>query len=169
MQTAMRKLDTLWASLSRDDPDFGRAVQVRTLAALLALFSMMLPWVRLDGYTESMTGAELLAFAFTSPERGAMFRTVPLGAIALLLVPLAAAATAVYSFVKNVQGEHPIAANLALIFLPIVMLFFGQALTASDQPRLVWVSIPRPGIILMIACNAGLLAHSLHVESQGRR
>ena len=169
MQTAMRKLDNLWASLSRDDPNFSRVLQVRTLTALLALVSMMLPWVRLDGYTESMTGAELLAFAFTSPERGAMFRTVPLGAIALLLVPLTVAATAVYSFVKNIQGEFTVGPNLALIALPIVMLFLGQALTATDQPRLAWATLPKPGIILMVLCNVGLLAHSLHVESQSRR
>ena len=146
-----------------------RATQIRTIVALLALCSMFLPaWVRLDGYSSSMNGAELLAFTFTSPERGAMFRTALLGSVALLFIPLAVAVTAAYSFVKNIQGEFPIAANLALIALPIVMLFLAQTLTASDQPRLAWVTIPKPGIILMVLCNAGLLAHSLSAESQSR-
>ena len=169
MQVTRQKLSNLWDNLTKGDPDFDQVTQVRTLVALLALCSMFLPWVRLDGYSSSVNGAELLAFAFTSPERGAMFRIAPLGAAALLFVPLAVTATAVYNFVKNIQGKLTIGPNVALIMLPVLMLFLGQALTASDQPRLAGITIPNPGGILMILCNMGLLAHSLCTESQSMR
>ena len=44
---------------SLDDPNFDQATQVRTLVGLMALASMLLPWIRLDGYSETMNGAQI--------------------------------------------------------------------------------------------------------------
>ena len=42
---------------SLDDPNFDQAAQMRMLVGLMALASMLLPWIRLDGYSETMNGA----------------------------------------------------------------------------------------------------------------
>ena len=169
MKKAKENLARLWDKTNEGSPEFDRAAQVRTLVALMALCSMLLPWTRLDGYTNPMTGADLIAFAFTSPERGAMFRLMPLGALALLFIPLVTTITAIYVFAKSVEGEHPVMANIMAITLPVVMLYLAQTLTGSDQPQLFWITIPKLGIITLILCNTALIGLTIIIGSQARR
>ena len=79
------KLKYRWQSLQR--PTLDQIALARVLVALIALAEMLLPWAKLDGYAETMSGAELMAFAFTSPERGSIFAVSKLGALSVLLAP----------------------------------------------------------------------------------
>ena len=164
---ALERVQEGWKKLTQDDPRFSAAAKARTLMALLALFSILLPWVRLDGYTQTMAGSELLAFAFTSPERAAMFRSAPLGAIALLLIPFVLALSSIYAFFKSLEGQHTLGASIMGAALPLIMLFLAQTLTATGSTRIIGVSIPNPGIITMVLCNVGLIIHSLYEGPRG--
>ena len=74
-------MQQLKSALRSNDPKFDDTARARTLAALAALISMFLPWVWLDGDNSALNGAELLAYAFTSPERRAMIQTSLLGSL----------------------------------------------------------------------------------------
>ena len=55
-----------------DQNEVTKTTQARAIVALIAIAGMFLPWVWLDGDTSPMNAAQLLAYAFTNPERGAM-------------------------------------------------------------------------------------------------
>ena len=72
----------------------------RDLIAVVSIVTMLLPWVYLDGSSSPMTGADLIAYTFTGPERGAMIRESFLGAASLFVIPLIVLVMAVTVFVK---------------------------------------------------------------------
>ena len=148
-------------ALRSGDPKFDDTARVRTLAALAALISMFLPWVWLDGDNSALNGAELLAYAFTGPERGAMIRTSILGSLGLLFIPLVVAVLAVYGFFKTIAGEYPLTTYAAAAALPILMLVMARSVTSSDQISITGIPLPEWGVVLMVACQAGLFIHGL--------
>ena len=92
---------------SLEEPNFDQATQVRTLVGLMALASMLLPWIRIDGYSETMNGAEMIAYAFTDPGRASIFGISKLGTLAILLVPIIALAAGAYGFFSWPRGITP--------------------------------------------------------------
>ena len=166
---ARKWLAELRQRLTREEPGFDHVTTARSIIALAALISILMPWAMLDGYSETMSGAELLAFAFTSAERGAMFRAAPLGAAALLLIPFVLTITASYNLLKNLEGERPMGASLLSLTLPALMLFLAQTLTASNQPQVFGITIPDAGITVMMVCNLGLTVHTLHEGTNGKQ
>ena len=46
-----RKLEMLKEGFESEDPNFSRIRQIRSAVGALTLAGMLLPWVRLDGYT----------------------------------------------------------------------------------------------------------------------
>ena len=150
------------------DPSFNNETMIRTLIAIGALASMFLPWAVLDGKDSSLRGSELLAYAFTSPERGAMFRTSFLGTMGLLFIPLTVTITSIIAFFKAVTKQASTAANLIGCLLPIIMIMVTGSITSSDRPDLLGVRIPEWGIAMMISCHAVLLVHGLIQENDRR-
>ena len=60
----------------------------RNLLAIAGIASMMLPWVYLDGAESSLSGAELIAYTFsTGTERWEMLKQSVPGALILFFVP----------------------------------------------------------------------------------
>ena len=98
--------------LKEEEAKFGRPLQVRTVIAMAALAGMLLPWLKLDGYGETMTAAELIAYAIADPERGTMFGVSKLGAMAVLFMPGITLAAVVYGFFKTINGQPSLAAYL---------------------------------------------------------
>ena len=148
-------------TLRSNDPEFDDTARARTLAALAALISMFLPWVWLDGDNSALNGAEFLAYAFTGPELGAMFRTSILGSLGLLFIPLVVVVLAVYGFFKTIAGEYPLTTYAAAAALPILMLVMARSVTSSDQPAIAGIPLPEWGVVLMVVCQAGLFIHGL--------
>ena len=151
-----------------EDPTFSNETMIRTLIAMGALASMFLPWAVLDGDDSSLSGSELLAYAFTSPERGAMFRTSFLGAVGLLFIPLTVMVATIIAFFNTVTRQASTAANLIGCLLPIIMIMVTGSITSSDQPDLLGVRIPEWGIAMMISCHTVLLVHGLIQENDQR-
>ena len=138
-----------------EDPTFSNENIIRTLIAMGALASMFLPWAVLDGDDSSLSGSELLAYAFTSPERGAMFRTSLLGAMGFLFIPLTVMVATIIAFFNTVTRQASTAANLIGCLLPIIMLMVTGSITSSDQPDLFGSKDPGVG-----HCHDDLLPRS---------
>ena len=70
----------------------------RNLLAIVAIASMMLPWVYLDGAESSLSGAELIAyFLATGTERWEMTKQSVPGAFSLFFVPAIVAGLSIYA------------------------------------------------------------------------
>ena len=133
----------------------------RNLIAIVAILSMLLPWVYLDGSRSPLSGAELIAYTFVGPERGAMARESFLGAAALFVVPLMVLIMAITVFVKTFQGQNPIALNVATGLLPALVVIFAGRITSSDHLTGGGLVFPGWGIILLLLCQASLTIQSL--------
>ena len=141
---------------SLDDPSFDTANQVRTLVGLIALAGMLLPWIRLDGYSETMNGAQMIAYAFTDLGRASIFGVSKLGALAILLVPTLALAANIYGFFRLMQGRHSLGSHLAGSLLPLGMVLLSSPLISSDGPAIAGFPIPGMGIFVTILAQGAL-------------
>ena len=133
----------------------------RNLISIVAILSMLLPWVYLDGSGSPLSGADLIEYTFFGPERGAMARESFLGAASLLVVPLVVLVMAVTVFAKTVRGHTSIAWNAAAGLLPLLIVIFAGRVTSSDHLLVGGFVIPGWGMILLFLCQVSLLAHSL--------
>ena len=160
-----RKIQNLRDKILTQDPNFSNETLTRSLIAMGALLSMLLPWAVLDGSKSSLSGAQLLEYAFTSPERGAMFSTSFLGTMGLLFIPLIVTIATVSSFFKAVTNKVSTTTNLLGCLLPIMMVMVTGSITSSDQPHLLGIRVPEWGILMMISCHVILLIHGLIQEN----
>ena len=134
----------------------------RNLLAIVAIASMMLPWVYLDGADSSLSGGELIAYWLaTGSERTDMFRENVLGAMALFLVPLAVAVLSVMVFWRIWKRQHPVKLSVAAGLLPLLIVLFSGSITSSDHLLAGRIVFPQAGIILMLLCQGALVVHSL--------
>ena len=157
-------MQRLKEKLGVNQPDIDNLTRVRALIALVGFLSMFLPWISLDGDNSALNGSELIAFAFTSPERQAMFGISIPGALGLFGVPVIMVGLTIFGFFKTINGEYPLVVNGVAVILPVVMLVLADPITSSDQFDLFGVILPKVGIILMILSHAALFIHGLYVE-----
>ena len=149
---------------SLDDPNFDQATQMRTLVGLMALASMLLPWIRLDGHSETMNGAQMIAYAFTDPGRASIFGISKLGTLAVLLVPILALAASAYGFFRLAQGHHSLASHLSGSLLPLGMVLLSSPISSSDGPAIAGFPIPGVGIFIMIVAQGALFIDGMLEE-----
>ena len=134
----------------------------RNLFAVVGIASMSLPWVYLDGFESSLSGAELIAYTFvTGDERWYILRQSFLAAMALFMVPLVVAGLSISVFVKTFKDQHSIKLNAGAGLLPLLIVLFSGSITSSDHLLGGSFVYPQAGILLMFLSQAGLAAHSL--------
>ena len=134
----------------------------RNLLAIVAIASMMLPWVYLDGLESSLSGAELIAYFFaTGTERWEMIKESVPGAFSLFFVPVVVAGLSIYVFAKIWRGQHPVKASAVAALLPLLIVLFAGSVTSSEHLIAGRLVFPQAGIILMLLCQGGLAVYSL--------
>ena len=144
-----------------ENPGIDRATLTRTMLILAALAGMLFPWLKLDGYPGAMTGADLVAYALTSPERASIFSVSKLATTAVLLVPTLSLAAAVYGFFRIIQEGRALGAHLAGAALPIIMVLLYGPIASSDGPALGAVTIPGAGVFVTMTAQAALFVEAL--------
>ena len=157
-------MQQLKEKLGINRPDIDNLTRIRSSVTLVGFFSMFLPWIALDGDNSALNGSELIAFAFTSPERSAMFGISIPGALSLFGVPVVMVGLTIFGFLKTINGEYPLVANGVAVILPMLMLVLAAPITSSDQFDLFGMITPKVGIVLMILSHAALFIHGLYVE-----
>ena len=134
----------------------------RNLLAIVAIASMMLPWVYLDGAESSLSGAELIAyFLATGTERWEMTKESVPGAFSLFFVPVVVAGLSVYVFAKTWRDRHPVKSNAVAALLPLLIVLFSGSVTSSEHLIAGRFVFPQAGIILMFLCQGGLAIYSM--------
>lgn len=156
--------------VQKNDPAFRGDPLLRSICALIPLGAFLLPWVHLDGSNDSLSGAQLLAFAFTSPERTFLFSTSALGTIALVFAPLALAVTSIASLFLTVSDKYMNAGHLVAGLLPLAMLALARPILSSDQALSYIGPLPIPAwpLLALIASNLALAAHGFAEQSKAR-
>ena len=142
---------------------------VRQTAALLPFAGLLLPWLTMDGDQGPMSGAELLAYALTSPERTTIFSTSILAGITLFATPIFTIALAAAAFIKILNNEYPLALSAATIILPLIMLASVQPVTSTAPKSVFGVIFPDWGLALAIIPHIALLAHGLWHKYYGQQ
>ena len=134
----------------------------RNVIAVAGIASMLLPWVYLDGSQSSLSGSELIAYAFvTGDERWDMVKQSAPGALALLVVPTVVAIISIVVFVRTFREQHSIGLNAAAGLLPALIVVFSGSIASSDHLIIGRFVFPEPGVILMFLCQGALAAHSI--------
>ena len=134
----------------------------RNLLAIVAIASMMLPWVYLDGAESSLSGAELIAyFLATGTERWEMTKQSVPGAFSLFFVPAIVAGLSIYAFAKIWRDQHPVKSSAVAALLPLLIVLFSGSVTSSEHLIAGRLVFPQVGIILMLLCQGGLAVYSL--------
>ena len=131
---------------------------------MVGFFSMFLPWISLDGDNSALNGSELIAFAFTSPERPAMFGISILGALGLFGIPVVMVGLTIFGFLKTINGEYPLVVHGVAVILPVLMLVLATPITSSDQFDMFGMVLPKLGLVVMILSHTGLFIHGLYME-----
>ena len=134
---------------------------LRAAATCLALFSFLFPWVTLDGSQSSITGANLIAMAFTSPEASLMLDVALLPSMVLFAVPVITAAVTFYIALRSLSHNYPFVPSSICLALTIVMVLTTGAITSSDTPQLLGIPLPGAGLFLFMVTHALLVGHSL--------
>ena len=135
--------------------------QMRAAVGLIALAGMLLPWIKLDGYSEAMNGGELIAYALTSPERASIFSASKLGATAVLLLPVLSLAANIYGFFRLMQGRHSLGAHLSGTLCPLGMVVLAGTVASSDGPSLLGITIPGIGVIVTMLAQGTLFIDAM--------
>lgn len=133
----------------------------RSLLALVALLSFLLPWITMDGNSSSTSGSSLAAHLFHGTDRGHMFSVSFTAAITLLTLPfLLLALTAVTTF-KTVWGHDAIGLNAAIIAVALLLLIGAKPLASTAHTTLGGITQPHWGIIMLSLTQLSLAGHSL--------
>ena len=156
-----RLKEKLAERLAAEEPGFSTAAQVRTAIALSALAGMLLPWMRLDGYNEAMNAADLIAYAFTSPERETIFGISKLGAIAILFTPSIVLAASVYGLFRVIAGRPHPTSHIIGALAPLGMLMLSGSIASSDGWNVAGMPLPGFGLIVTVVAQAILFIDTM--------
>ena len=134
---------------------------LRAAATCLALFSFLFPWVTLDGSSSTTSGAELIALGFTGPEATLMLDVALFPTMVLFAVPIITAPVTVYSALRTLSHNYPLAPPALCLALTILFVLFTGATTSSDTPQLFGIPLPGYGLFLYMVIQAFLIAHTI--------
>ena len=147
--------------LAAEESGFSTAAQVRTAIALSALAGMLLPWMRLDGYNEAMNAADLIAYAFTSPERATIFGISKLGAIAILFTPSIVLAASTYGLFRVISGRPHPTSHIIGALAPLGMLMLAGSIASSDGWNIAGMALPGFGLIVTVVAQGILFIDTM--------
>lgn len=165
MQTLRERATGAWERLRSRDPDTDNQTIMRSVVGLIALGGFLLPWVTLDGHGSALTGSEAIAYALTSPERGALFGASKMGALCLLLVPPVTLGAVLHGLIQTVRGGSSLGSHLAGVLLPIMMVLLIGTIASSDGIRVAGIPLPGLGAAIT-AIMQGILFVDALVEGR---
>lgn len=159
-ETVAGRRPALTLTLLRQHPE--RVTHYARLAvSLLALLGLILPWLRLDGAAESMSGTGLVAFGLAGEwaEKWWMLKRNWFGAFCLCLMPLLVTIATVWSIRREQRGKPSIGWLATSVSAALLLLLTAAEITASGQTRLGALLMPGPGLTLLLLAHAGLAGH----------
>ena len=131
------------------------------LATLAIMGAFFLPWTRLDGMSQSSSGADLVALLF-SPSLGYLGAVSPLQTTILIGCPALLISAAVAVSVKYAQRETAPVATFLVFASSIFVIYATSDLTARKEVGTLF------GLTLIVVLSAGLLIHQGLIKLRGK-
>ena len=132
------------------------ALNARTVAVVAALMgpvALLIPWLSLDGHAGSLSGTELMAYAFHGNDRLVMWRISPLATAALLILPFAITAGVAITAVNVLRRDCRLDAPLFTVAAVLLLLRFTPPVLASQMHVVGQFAVPGWGLALLLAAT----------------
>ena len=129
----------------------------RNVLAIIGMASLLLPWVKLDGASSAMSGADIIAYLFTGAERWEMLKSSPLGALAFLLVPPVTLVLTLLVFTRNIRGLDSTVLSMVTGLAPVPMVMFSGDTVSSDSAVSGGLMAPQVGMVILFLSQLGII------------
>ncbi len=129
----------------------------RNVLAIISMASFLLPWVKLDGASSAMSGADIIAYLFTGAERWEMLKSSPLGALAFLLVPPVTLVLTLLVFTRNIRGLDSTVLSMVSGLAPVPMVVFSGSTVSSDSTVSGGLMAPQVGMVILFLSQLGII------------
>ena len=129
----------------------------RNVLAIIGMASLLLPWVKLDGASSAMSGADIIAYLFTGAERWEMLISSPLGALAFLLVPPVTLVLTLLVFTRNIRGLDSTVLSMVSGLAPVPMVVFSGSTVSSDSAVSGGLMAPQVGMVILFLSQLGII------------
>ena len=129
----------------------------RNVLAIIGMASLLLPWVKLDGASSAMSGADIIAYLFTGAERWEMLKSSPLGALAFLLVPPVTLVLTLLVFTRNIRGLDSTVLSMVSGLAPVPMVVFSGSTVSSDSTVSSGLMAPQVGMVILFLSQLGII------------
>ena len=129
----------------------------RNVLAIIGMASLLLPWVKLDGASSAMSGADIIAYLFTGAERWEMLKSSPLGALAFLLVPPVTLVLTLLVFTRNIRGLDSTVLSMVSGLAPVPMVVFSGSTVSSDSAVSGGLMTPQVGMVILFLSQLGII------------
>ena len=129
----------------------------RNVLAIIGMASLLLPWVKLDGASSAMSGADIIAYLFTGAERWEMLKSSPLGALAFLLVPPVTLVLTLLVFTRNIRGLDSTVLSMVSGLAPVPMVVFSGSTVSSDSTVSGGLMAPQVGMVILFLSQLGII------------
>ena len=129
----------------------------RNVLAIIGMASLLLPWVKLDGASSAMSGADIIAYLFTGAERWEMLKSSPLGALAFLLVPPVTLVLTLLVFTRNIRGLDSTVLSMVSGLAPVPMVVFSGDTVSSDSTVSGGLMAPQVGMVILFLSQLGII------------
>lgn len=137
---------------------FNDSRNLATLVSLLAGCGLLLNWMRLDGATGGLNGAELAAMALAGPGRGDLMGASFLSGMLTLTVPLAVTIATVITLWKTMTGSLTFAPGIVAMAGIALLCAFGGAVSDSGRTVMGGLMLPGVGMVMAFLGHGALLA-----------
>ena len=129
----------------------------RNVLAIIGMASLLLPWVKLDGASSAMSGADIIAYLFTGAERWEMLKSSPLGALAFLLVPPVTLVLTLLVFTRNIRGLDSTVLSMVAGLAPVPMVVFSGSTVSSASTVSGGLMAPQVGMVILFLSQLGII------------
>ena len=139
------------------------------VAALMGPVALLIPWLGLDGHAASLSGAELMAYAFHGNDRLVMWRISPLATAALLVLPFAITAGVSVTAVNVLRRDRRLDAPLFTVAAVLLLLRFTPPVLSSHMHVVGQFAVPGWGLALLLTAALTVIVLSVANRLAQRR
>ena len=126
-------------------------------ATLVIIGAFFLPWLRLDGTTDGLSGAELMTLVI-SPTVDYLFEVSPVQSGVLIGCPILIIIAAIIVMAKYGRRKTAPLATSAILVSSIAIIYATPDLAANDDPRVYM------GLSVIVVLSGVLLLHQALIK-----
>ena len=129
-----------------------------TIAALVGLGALFVPWVILDGHATPLSGAGLMTYALQGNDRWVMWQISPVATVLTLTVPFGIAATVCWTAFTVLRRNYRLDVPLFTLAGILALLRFTPPILDDRMYTLGSFAVPGPGLFILLLATLAVIA-----------